>query len=145
MGFPGGTSGKEPSCQCRRCKRLEFDCWVGKIFWRSFESLLRSVWGLFSSFSLSFFSIIRLNQDYFLCVSSDKMVRVLISLPVGISTMFISQRAKLLRLCLTFCNSMDCRLPVSSVHGILQARILLLGIFPTQESNPCLLHWQVAF
>ena len=22
-GFPGGTSGKEPTCQCRRCKR----CW----------------------------------------------------------------------------------------------------------------------
>ena len=31
MGFPGGTSGKEPTCQCRRCKRLGFDPWVGKI------------------------------------------------------------------------------------------------------------------
>ena len=28
MGFPGGTSGKEPACQCRRCKRLGFDPWV---------------------------------------------------------------------------------------------------------------------
>ena len=46
----------------------------------------------------------------------------------------------------------DRSLPVSSVHGIFQARILewiailLQGIFPTQESNPhllCLLHWQV--
>ena len=26
--------------------------------------------------------------------------------------------------CLTLCNPMDCSLPVSSVHGILQARIL---------------------
>ena len=26
-----GTSGKEPTCQCRRCKRLRFDPWVGKI------------------------------------------------------------------------------------------------------------------
>ena len=25
MGFPGGASGKEPACQCRRCKRHEFD------------------------------------------------------------------------------------------------------------------------
>ena len=33
-GFPGGTSGKEPSCQCRKCKRLRFDFWVGKIPWR---------------------------------------------------------------------------------------------------------------
>ena len=54
-----------------------------------------------------------------------------------------------------FCNPMDCRPSVSSVHGILQAKILelnkksghflLQGIFPTQESNLCLLclpHWQ---
>ena len=31
MGFPGGTSGKESTCQCRRCK---FDPWFGKIPWR---------------------------------------------------------------------------------------------------------------
>ena len=30
-GFPGGSSGKEPACQCRRHKRLEFDPWIGKI------------------------------------------------------------------------------------------------------------------
>ena len=30
LGFPGGTSGKEPTCQCRR---PEFD-WVRKISWR---------------------------------------------------------------------------------------------------------------
>ena len=34
MDFPGGTSGKEPACQCRRHKRLRFDPWVGKIPWR---------------------------------------------------------------------------------------------------------------
>ena len=33
-GFPGGTSGKEPACQCRRCKRHRFDPWVRKIPWR---------------------------------------------------------------------------------------------------------------
>ena len=33
-GFPGGASGKEPNCQCRRCKRRGFDPWVGKIPWR---------------------------------------------------------------------------------------------------------------
>ena len=30
MGFPGGTSGKEPACQCRRHKRRGFDPWVRK-------------------------------------------------------------------------------------------------------------------
>ena len=33
LGFPGGTSGKEPTCQCRRYKRCEFNPWVGKIPW----------------------------------------------------------------------------------------------------------------
>ena len=30
-GFPGGTSGKQPACQCRRHKRCGFNPWVGKI------------------------------------------------------------------------------------------------------------------
>ena len=34
MDFPGGASGKEPTSQCRRYKRPEFDPWVGKIPWR---------------------------------------------------------------------------------------------------------------
>ena len=33
-GFPGGTSGKEPACQCGRHKRHGFDPWVGQIPWR---------------------------------------------------------------------------------------------------------------
>jgi len=33
-GFPGGTSDKEPTCQCRRCKRHGFDPSVRKISWR---------------------------------------------------------------------------------------------------------------
>ena len=35
--FPGGISGQEPPCQCRRYKRCRFDPWVGKIFWRIWE------------------------------------------------------------------------------------------------------------
>ena len=38
----------------------------------------------------------------------------------------------------TLCNPVDCSPPGSSIHGILQARILepsSRGIFPTQESN----------
>ena len=33
MGFPVGASGKEPTRQCRRCKRCGFDPWVTKIPW----------------------------------------------------------------------------------------------------------------
>ena len=32
-GFPGGTSGKEPTCQCRRHKGCGFNPWVRKIPW----------------------------------------------------------------------------------------------------------------
>ena len=45
---------------------------------------------------------------------------------------------------------MDCSLPGSSAHGIFADKnagvgyhFLLQGIFPTQGSNLCLLHWQV--
>ena len=31
QGFPGGSAGEEPICQCRRHKRYRFDCWVWKI------------------------------------------------------------------------------------------------------------------
>ena len=55
--------------------------------------------------------------------------------------------AKSLQLCPTFCNPMDYSLPGSSVHEILQARILewvtissFRGIFLTQGSNQSLLH-----
>ena len=37
MDFPGGPSGKEPACKCRRrkrCQRHRFDPWVRKIPWR---------------------------------------------------------------------------------------------------------------
>ena len=33
LDFPGGFSGKEPACQCRRHKRLRSNPWVRKILW----------------------------------------------------------------------------------------------------------------
>ena len=36
-GFPGGTCGKESSCQCRRCRTQELDPWVGRVLWRRTE------------------------------------------------------------------------------------------------------------
>ena len=34
VGFSGGASGKEPTLEYRRCKRLRLDSWVGKAPWR---------------------------------------------------------------------------------------------------------------
>ena len=54
---------------------------------------------------------------------------------------------KVAQSCLTLCDPMDCSLLASSVHRILQARILewvpipfLQGIFQTQGSNAGLLN-----
>ena len=54
------------------------------------------------------------------------------------------------QVCLTLYNLMDGSPPGFSVHGIFPGKntevgchFLLQGIFPTQGSNPCLLHWQV--
>ena len=59
----------------------------------------------------------------------------------------VGVHAQSLQSCLTLCDPMDYSLPGSSVHGILQAKILevgchalLQGIFLTQGSNPGLLH-----
>ena len=43
--------------------------------------------------------------------------------------------AKSLQSCLTLCNPMDCSLPGSSVHGILQARILEWVAFPFSRGS----------
>ena len=34
LGLPGSTSGKEPTCQCRRYKRCRSDLWVERTPWR---------------------------------------------------------------------------------------------------------------
>ena len=58
--------------------------------------------------------------------------------------------AKSLQSCLTLYNHMNCSPPGSSVHGILQARIVEWDAMPSRGSSParnrtcllCLLHWQ---
>ena len=43
---------------------------------------------------------------------------------VGVLHLYVCVSAKLLHLCLTLCDPMDCSLPGSSVHESLHARIL---------------------
>ena len=48
------------------------------------------------------------------------------------------------QLCLTLCDSMGYNLPGFPGNNTgASCQFLLQGIFPTQGSNPCLLHWQV--
>ena len=69
----------------------------------------------------------------------------------------VKSESEVAQSCLTLRDRMNCSLPGTSIHGIFQARVLgkntgvgchflLQGIFPTQGSNPQLLHflhWQV--
>ena len=41
--------------------------------------------------------------------------------------MKVKSESKVIQLCLTLCNPMDCSLPGSTIHGILQARVLEWG------------------
>ena len=50
--------------------------------------------------------------------------------------MHVYKDAKSLQSCLTLCNPMDCSLPGSSVHGILQARILEWVAMPSPGDLP---------
>ena len=49
---------------------------------------------------------------------------------------FVCMYDQLLQLCLTLCNPMDCSPPGSSVHGILQAKILeWISMLSSRESS----------
>ena len=71
---------------------------------------------------------------------------------LGISPLSNMCMCSVAQLCLTLWGPMDCSPPGSSVHGILQEKILEWGaisysggVFPTQGSKPCLFHlrlWQ---
>ena len=57
--------------------------------------------------------------------------------------MSVSGCALVAESCPALCNPTDCSLPVSSVHGLLQARILewvAISFFPALGLNPGLLH-----
>ena len=93
-GFPGGASRKKPACQCRRHKRYGFNPWVGKIPWRWECNPLIKDRSRFR------------NSRWLNIHAVQNLV------------------AQSLQSCLTLCDPMDCSLPGSSSHGILQARIL---------------------
>ena len=74
--------------------------------------------------------------------------KIIVSGPIQVQV-----QVKITQLCSTPCNLMDCGPPGSSVHGDspgknigVDCHALLQGIFPTQGSNPGLLHcWQILY
>ena len=77
----------------------------------------------------------------------EEVIANIISVCVAIRAILLIRQVSVTQSCLTLRNSRDCSPPASSVRGISQARItgvvchsLHQGIFPTQGSNPGLLH-----
>ena len=54
---------------------------------------------------------------------------------VGITTPSVCMHAKLLQLCSTLCNPVDCSLLGFSVHGVIQARILEWVAMPSSKGS----------
>ena len=73
---------------------------------------------------------------------------------VSLNLVYGCVHAKSLQSCLTLCNTLDSSPPGSSVHGILQARILEWVAMPSSRGSSrlgdrtclshCLLHWQAS-
>ena len=70
------------------------------------------------------------------CISKIVQIRNILFFFLVIKVMYIYVSTKLLQLCPTMCNPMDCSLPGSSVHGILQARILELVAMSSSRESP---------
>ena len=92
---PGGTSGKETPCQCRRQKRLRFDSWVGKILWRRAQQA----------------------TPLFLPGESYGQRNLAGYSPWGCKTDMTSvQFSSVAQTCRTLCNPMNCSMPGLPVH-----------------------------
>ena len=86
-----------------------------------------------------------------ICKRSNWQGLTLQNIQIAHAAQYQKSESEVIQLCPTLCNPLGCSLSGFSVHGISQARILtgvgchflLQGVFPTQGSNPHLLHWQV--
>ena len=124
MVFPGDASGKEPTCQCRRCKRHRFYPWVRKISRRGKQqpTLVLLPWRILMN-KRTIVHGVRHNWSYLAC-TYVRWRKSLASRSPGQRGRSLVIVILLLSCVWFFCDSMDYRLLGSSVHGIFQARIL---------------------
>ena len=123
-------------------------CMQPQYFWYIYLILIMFVIRIICPSKSSFIKQLNFREYCYINVSSVKYF--FICVPRGFMLNCVG--AKLLLLCLTLCDPMDCHLLGSSVHGDSPGKstgvgchALLQGIFLTQELNMCLLHllhWQ---
>ena len=111
------TTKTKPACQCRKLKRREFDPWVRKMSWsRKWQPvpvfLPRKSHGQRSLVGYS-------------PLGHKELDKAVYCHPVYLTYMqSVCMHDKLLQSCLILCDPLEYSQPGSSVHGILQARIL---------------------
>ena len=98
---------------------------------------LRGLWSSnFSAWYSAPYHLTVLNSEFFIlafCFSVDPSKHKLSPLLFNISQYHSNVCTKSLESCLTFCDLMNCSPPGSSVHGILQARILGCVAMPSSS------------
>ena len=146
----GLPSGKEPACQCRRYKRHRFNLRVGKIPWRrawqptpvslpgefhgqrslaSCSLMVAQSWTQLNWLSTHAHDQKQLDQTN----TAQGSAAVLNSGPLPKVTNLNPGHfvcVKFVQSCPTLCDPMDYSLPGSSVHRIIQARILEWVVIP---------------
>ena len=118
--LPRGHSGKESACQCRRLKRCGFNPCVGKIPWRR-------KWQPTLVFLPGKFHRQRRLAGCGAWAHKESDTTEWLNTHTHTHThahAHHESESEVTQLCLTLCNPMDCSLLDSSIHGILQARIL---------------------
>ena len=73
--------------------------------------------------------------SYSLGITLANQIQVRTSFLATIFTTTVCMHANSLESCLTLCNPVDCSMPGSSVHGILQARILKWVAVPSSKGS----------
>ena len=75
--------------------------------------------------------------NIYLVLISKKLIFMLLIISILFSSLIFALKVKVLvtQSCLTLCDPMDCSLPGSSIHGILQARILEWVAVPSSRGS----------
>ena len=132
LGFPGGASDKEPACQCRRHQSRGFNPWVGKILGMVSPDRSES---LYWPFLIPCRSPQKTCDSPTVPWSSLWPGSLLPTLHCRPGSRGWKVKVLVAQSCLTLCNPMDCSLPGSSVHGVLQTRFLKWAAIPFSRGS----------